>query len=388
MDIQCRFVSNSCIVCNLNTTQRCEIKSFIGKHGEGRSNNDINMLDISGATLHYLPSGLAKFFPQLTELSVYASKLKSITSNDLQGLEKLETFKLHNNEIRSLPDDLFKHSRKLKHFVVSEDHLTSMSSRLFDPIPDDQLEIVGLASKLIDVLYRKDGKKMCGFGNPAETVEELKKLINSSCTPHIQFPFKANTDYVKRLWDEKIYSDFTIIVGSKKIQVHRSILAVQSSVFASKFKDKNEEKPNELEIFGQTEEVVEKFLRLFYTGVVENDENALEMFILSCVSDTPEWKSIYEAIVIENLSDEKNILRALKVGSIHKSDRMINAAYSKLKDLYPKELWSDSLKQNPQQVKAIINATKEHQKKIRLIDRNRQKMVQNHKENIKKMSES
>lgn len=54
--------------------------------------------------VHYLPKGIAKFFPQLMTLNV----LKSIQADDLEGLTHLKVLYVWGNDITELSSDLFK----------------------------------------------------------------------------------------------------------------------------------------------------------------------------------------------------------------------------------------------------------------------------------------
>jgi hypothetical protein len=190
------------------------------------------------------------------------------------------------------------------------------------------------------------------------TLKELKALVDSSYLPpaSIRFPVvtRARVNEFKKLWELKIFADFPIAIDKREIRVLRSVLAAQSPVFATlMMNDEQVKASNKLEIKDCTAEVVEKFLRSLYTGDVEDEENALDMFTLACTFDVEELKNAYEKIVIDNL-DEQNALQAFKVGNLYKSDEIIDAAFGVINKMLPIEL-KDGLKQKPAEVDEVIS---------------------------------
>jgi BTB/POZ domain len=162
---------------------------------------------------------------------------------------------------------------------------------------------------------------------------------------------QASNDF-KKMWEFKDLCDFTVAVGSKNIRVHKLVLALRSSVFAAMLgKDQN---VNKLEVNNYSEAVVDAFLRSIYTLEVEEEENAMKLFELATKFDVPELKSIYEEVIIQNMSPA-NACDALKLGNMHKSDAIINAAFAKIKSQNPESIKSENLKRKPEDVEKILN---------------------------------
>ena len=64
-------------------------------------------LHFDNQTVHYLPKGIGKFFPNLNVLSVTNSKLRSLTQDVLKPLTRLYSVNFNNNDLESLDDNLF-----------------------------------------------------------------------------------------------------------------------------------------------------------------------------------------------------------------------------------------------------------------------------------------
>lgn len=366
MEFQCDYKCDGhgyvCTVTSMNITNRCKAKVFIGKHEEGKSNQDVTSLIFEDATVHYLPSGLHKSFPQLKELHVHQCGLKEISPSELIGLGELEVLSIRKNEVTSLPDDLFVHTRKLKSADFFGNKLECMSSRLFDPTHDEQWWFVD---------FRKNTKinaffNFVSFGwfGSLRSLLELKAVIDSSCLPPPTIRLqplttpKTTTNDSKKLWQLEDFFDFTIIAGSKRIQVHKCVLAVHSSVFASLFKnDAHVKASNLLEIKEFSDEVVEEFIRCLYAGRAETEDVALDIFHLACLYNVTDVKSAYEMIIIKNL-DEDTVMEALAVGNVCKSGKVVDAAFHQIKKMFPNENLPDALKHQPKKVEEIVNALK------------------------------
>lgn len=187
MEITCTFETLDdqymCCVQKAVITQKCGVKSFKGKHTPGKSNGDVEFLSFEDSIVHYLPSGLYNFFPNLEELEVQNCGLKEITSEELFGLENLKSLWLYENKLTSLPDNLFVHTKKITRFSVRENRLRNLSSRLFSPIPDNQWSLMSFKSNpRVDAMYWP------GKEESLKSVLELKLSLIHCALLLAQFP--------------------------------------------------------------------------------------------------------------------------------------------------------------------------------------------------------
>lgn len=196
------------------------------------------------------------------------------------------------------------------------------------------------------------------------SLQEFKKLIDSSCLPPLKdqasSTIKVTEKNFKAIWDLKDFSDFTIVAGSREIKVHKNVLAAQSSTFASMFKnDEQVALSNKLEVKDCSELAVEQFLESLYTGEITDSKNALDLFSLACTFDAKDFREAYEKMAIESLNEATNV-KALVLGNSFNSDKLVRAAFSNLKEMYPDAIKSDELRNNPLRVQEIVDVIEKH----------------------------
>lgn len=153
-------------------------QSIKGTHEAKKTDEDVEVLVFIDTLLTFLPHGLHSRFPQLTKLRVLGCGLKAIRARNLMGLDNLEELWLPNNSLNSLPDDLFIHTIKLKRIDFSNNQLEFLSSRLFDPLTESQLEHVSfLRNTVIDLFYSPEAIK------GSDHFKKFKDFIDLVCSP-------------------------------------------------------------------------------------------------------------------------------------------------------------------------------------------------------------
>jgi Leucine-rich repeat (LRR) protein len=266
MIVDCIFMQLTggyiCIIRELSG--RTEIIGVNGNHKEGKSNFDVEKVEICLSAVDFFPRGLGKVFPNLKTVLISNCGLKEISRDDLKGLENLEHLYLSNNELVSLPSDLFCDMKKLKSIAFKRNKLERMSSKLLDPIKN----VLQYAE-----FYGNTKINSCfSYGSLDFSLEKLMNLIDNDCElPFDEQPSKAEiaTEVVESLWASRRFSDFIIVVGSNEIPVHKSVLGIQSPVFAAIFEsDMKERIEGKMEIEEFSASAVEDFLRFFYTGEI------------------------------------------------------------------------------------------------------------------------
>jgi Leucine rich repeat len=119
-----------------------------------------------------------EFNRKLSKLHVtplYKSESKDNPDNcrSIFGLEHLERIWLWNNQLTSLPSNLFKHTRKMKFFFIEENELKRIKPRMFDLIPDDQWNRISLKTNE-RILYEPESSK------GLKSLNELKNAIRAT----------------------------------------------------------------------------------------------------------------------------------------------------------------------------------------------------------------
>ena len=123
-------------------------------------------------------------------------------------------------------------------------------------------------------------------------------------------PDSPVTDNIENFWKTKKFTDLDILVCGQKLQVHKMILGMHSSVFSAMFdREMEEQNHNTLEITDIDYEVFEEMLCYIYTGkakklkkfacdlLVAADKYALDGLRFECE------KIIFTKIRVENVVD-------------------------------------------------------------------------------------
>jgi BTB/POZ domain len=401
--LRCEFKFDSlsqykCKVIGPSMVIRCVAESIVGEHKKENANSDVVSLAFQKLTVLRLPYGLGIFYPQLTKLNIFECGLKEITSQNLLGLVNLTELWANDNHLRSLPDDLFTHTRKLIRIDFSCNKLEFLSSNLLNHLDQDMLEVVDFRlNKIVDAFYYP------GHNDSVKTIDALKRLIDfvrpfpiqtktlakpvaggRLKMPGMESTIESTFVPVRALLAMKIddsvitepalstspsyeeilklgskFSDFTIVAGagSRNFHVHKCVLAVQSSVFALMLENDEQVKmSNELEMKGYEEESVEEFLYLLYTNRVKLVADPLEVYCLASTFNykfvDSELKTLHKSIASCNIKDQ-NLITALKLGNLHNSMEMIETAFKRINEMIPFVL-SDRLKHKPEKVEEIL----------------------------------
>lgn len=142
-----------------------------GAHLSGRSNAQVDGLQIYSQTMTSLPSNIHRFFPNLAVLYIYNSNLRSISADDLWPFPNLLVFFTHSNPLVSLDGDLFIHTQKLRLLLVYYSQLQHVGYNL--------LKHLGV---LMDADLRGN-PCINAQANTKETIEALNHQLPISCPP-------------------------------------------------------------------------------------------------------------------------------------------------------------------------------------------------------------
>jgi Leucine-rich repeat (LRR) protein len=100
------------------------VSSVKGQHWAGKSNNDVQAVQISGQKTIFLIQGLVHHFPNLQELYVSRSDLKHLSRSDFKNYAQLTTISLSRNHLCYLPYDTFEDLVNLEHFSLAFNQLS------------------------------------------------------------------------------------------------------------------------------------------------------------------------------------------------------------------------------------------------------------------------
>lgn len=92
-------------------------------HLTEKSNDDVEVLEISSQNLPFFPEEIGSFFKNLDEIWISNSSLTAITANDLRPFSGLSYLQLMNNQLTSIDGDLFKFTPHLQFVSFSHNQI-------------------------------------------------------------------------------------------------------------------------------------------------------------------------------------------------------------------------------------------------------------------------
>lgn len=142
MEVDCFFekcyifegIFLSCIVKAATVLEPNKKIKMIKAVDERRINSVVTAIRFIQSTIWHIPRGLCQYNFNLLVLEINSCGLKSISSEDLDGFEKLKEMWIENNELVSLPSNLFSNMKQLERVSFAKNKLEFITSELLEPI--------------------------------------------------------------------------------------------------------------------------------------------------------------------------------------------------------------------------------------------------------------
>lgn len=337
--------------------------SFIGKHVEGKTNDDVKTLFIYDMPLKKFPRNLCESFPKMTTLQIQRCGLEKISREDLVGLENLEFLNLVENKLTSLPDDLFADMKKLHTIHFDFNALERLSSNLLKPIDFLLIQASFLMNRKINECFDKIDPHRNDLTRLKRAMDSLKPPLpetHPQPVPQIFQDVDRLQQMNRKFTEFKVlgeFTDATLKVRGKEYKVHKNILAALSPVFREKFaKDETVTEKALSKVKHFSDASFERFLEFFYSGEIGEEANALEIIELATVFEVSTLKLICTEKISTCLSPS-NALEVFNLGHDHKSDRLKNEAFKVIQKIIPEV--PDCVVDNQDQVNKLFEAKRD-----------------------------
>lgn len=361
-DFAFTFFGYTCEVIKICEVTGTKGTVFIGKHEPGQTRNDVEYLEIFNQSLAFIPRNLHKEFPNLTRLRINGCGLKEIWNEDLIGLKYLQYLDLCNNNLTSLPNDLFFGQRQLHSILFDDNQLECLSSRLLKPIKTSLELAYFLKNPRIDYFFddNRQGSELKRLMVKMNNLEPRKLEIGTQ-TESMQNQkfdrFKQMTGKLAEFKASGEFTDFTIRVRGKEFKVHKAVLAAQSSVFRQTFLiDDGTTEKTFTKVKNFSDESFGSFLDFFYSDDVGDKINAMEVFELATVFKVETLKATCTDRILATLSKE-NALEVFNLGHHHYTDQLKREAFKFIQQIIPEV--PSSMIQNRDYINKLVAAKRE-----------------------------
>lgn len=183
INLECEFSTTSwnvisgtkCFVKNLIVTSPGQqISSINGQSTSYYQSHEVKILDIFSQTVHYMPSGIEKFFPKIEGIQIRNSKLKVIEKSDLAPFVGLKELHLQGNDLETLKSNLFDDNLDLQVITLSSNKLKFIGENIL--------------SKLTKLYHANFNINTC-ISQYASTQAEIPQLIADlkvKCPPSVE----------------------------------------------------------------------------------------------------------------------------------------------------------------------------------------------------------
>jgi len=178
------------------------LSSKSSEHDKGKSLKDVASLLITNCYgVKAMPTELLVFLDNLTVVEVRNSGLRTITKQDMRGLEKVKELWIVDNQLKQLPGDLFNDMPHLEYVSFASNEIVQIGKNLLEPL--QKLKLVDFrGNAAIDVFFttRQSNQRKC------VDLNEMNKIIRLQCNG----PDSLLADDIEKLWLGSEFSDFTI----------------------------------------------------------------------------------------------------------------------------------------------------------------------------------
>jgi hypothetical protein len=320
MEIDCRFVY---IMCGSEYLYTCKVTSasikssneeiigFKGVHKAKKTSADVEGIWFEDTTVHFIPRGIGKIFPNLKSFGIVNCNLMEISRDSFSGMENLSCVYIHKNKISSLPDNLFEGMTKLVEIsIIFNKKLTKVNSAILARVFENGLTYV-------DFSYNACiNNHFCpGYENSLGSVQELMEAIDRKDSGTLA-KFRK-----KLLSGGKL--DLFIKTEDKTYPFHKEVLAIHSAAFEKRMK-KNPE-ANTMELLDFNPKSITSFIEYLYSGQIPKPKVAHEVY---CIASSYQVDALMKEseIIAAQAVNKSNVVMVYKIGEALKSERMRIAA--------------------------------------------------------------
>jgi hypothetical protein len=345
------------LVNKLSITNDSDHISFLGQLSL-RSAEDVQGLKIKNQpNLQRFPRGLGSVFPRLKAVEISGCDLEKLSKEDLAGLDDLEVLILESNQISSLDDDLFENNRKLTHISFRNNKLGKMTSKLFDPIPRDQLMYLDFLENLdIKAIYNRNQEGTVSLNELMEHIDDIS--LHKSA-------FDIDLSDSQVVSDDTVQIDGNQMISINGYSVYKEIAVDQSPVLAADI----EEGVSEFQLEGFCDSAIENLLNYLGEMQLSNDDDICGTLKLATQLQITKLSEM-SLRLLENSFNDDNVLEILEFALDFDLDTLKKASVEMMRAMLSVEIptsltFEDMLQltqyemEHKEELKAMVKKMKE-----------------------------
>lgn len=212
----------------LNSGRENVVENVVGTHVTNKSNFNVESLNLVHQKLKKFPEKLNKFFPNLIKIYLGNCNLQSITADDLKHFKSLRVLDVWNNQLTSLPGDLFRFTPKVERVYFAKNQISVVGEGLLD----------GLSLQYADFRHNRCIDLRA---QTRQEVQRLKQEISEKCSQD-QETFDSSLESSSEILNESLTEKLERLTTElKELKQH---FKLQSETIISMAKEVIEQKEN------------------------------------------------------------------------------------------------------------------------------------------------
>jgi len=327
------------------------IRKFNGKHLNGKGNGEVAIIEFDEQKkVFYMPRALAETFPNIHSLSFIGCSIKKITKNDLNNMKSLRCLWLGENQLTSLPGNLFHLVPNVEVVAFGSNKIAKVGRNLLDSLK--YLKAVEFAGNVIlDCTFDPTG----ALKGTKVSLEELKKQIKEKGDP-ADFDELLLSEF-KGIMATEEFMDIKIIVDEEEFKAHRFVLAARSEAFREMFRDHPEARHFILEDIQPR--IFRTILNYLYTGEMPADDDDMKAIFAAAVDFSIQPLVEFTTDKVWNKINSSNALEILILANTHNCELLKRKAFGEVQKFFKERTLKDELADDPAALIKLMNAQKE-----------------------------
>jgi hypothetical protein len=175
-----------------------------GSHLPGRSNDDVNGLNLRGAQLRKFPKNIEKTFKNLTSIRFDSCILPEIRQSDLKVFPGLKFLYLYENQLKVLEPGLFKFNPLLQRINLDRNPFKFIDAKVFSDLKNLTSLHLGDCEGVGDYI---------GAFDREQVLLVVKKVEKGECKKMVPWSVEAKTSGGKKLGDGWVLMVFGVVLG-------------------------------------------------------------------------------------------------------------------------------------------------------------------------------
>ncbi|KAG5668284.1 hypothetical protein PVAND_016231 [Polypedilum vanderplanki] len=138
-----------CQTRNIPTTSGTIITNITGTHENGKSNFDVEGIDIQGNLfLSFFPRGFGNFFPNIKAFMIHYTSITTLYGDELDEFPKLQYFIFGQSNLTTISSHLFEKTPNLVHIWFDWNTIEKVGHYLFTPLNISMLQDVSFFNNI------------------------------------------------------------------------------------------------------------------------------------------------------------------------------------------------------------------------------------------------